>query len=174
VTDRLYLDTSALVRWACGIAGSPETRDQRGKQRLEILIPGGNHVATCPVTLAEYTDVVNTLLRDQEGWKTAVDETAVDKAEAQLMAWLASDQLRIRPLGPRAFEMGMSYVAAASRDHGRKLKAWDAIHLAEAVRWARESANEVIIVTTDGDFAGFLDVFPEFKDYVRLVDPTTP
>lgn len=38
------------------------------------------------------------------------------------MTWIATGAVRVRNLGARALEMGMSYVGAASREHGRKMK----------------------------------------------------
>jgi hypothetical protein len=173
VPDRVYLDASSIVAYALGMAGSPDQRDQNSYQALDKIINGNDDVRGSPITLAEFFSVMYTKLRDTNGWLKNFKEEHVDASEARVMGWLASSQLRIRQLGPRAFAMGMSYVATASREHTRKMKAWDAIHLYEACRWSRESNNaQVILATGDGDFEGFLDVFPEFNRHVRILDTT--
>lgn len=172
--DLVYLDTSALVRYALAINGSPEQRDQTGKQTLRGLLESDARLGASPITLAEFSSVIYTHLRDNAGWLTKFDEAAVDRADTELMTWIATGAVRVRNLGARALEMGMSYVGAASREHGRKMKAWDAIHLYEACRWSRESGEQVVIATADSDFQGFLDVFPEFTEHVSLLDTTAP
>lgn len=170
----MYLDTSAIVRYALAINGSPHQRDQTGQQTLRDLLDSDATIVASPITLAEFSSVMYTHLRDTTDWLGAFDEEAVDRAEKELMTWISTGRVRVRNLGARAFEMGMSYVGAASREHARKMKAWDAIHLYEACRWSREIGEQVIIATADSDFQGFLDVFPEFCQHVRLLDTTNP
>lgn len=172
MADRVYLDASALVAHALGSNGSPDPRDQNGARALRELIDGQERVAASPITLAESSSVLYTHMRKTEDWFNGFNQPQVDAAETELMSWIATGALRVRNLGSRAFEMGMSYVAAASREHGRKMKAWDAIHLYEACRWSREHDEQVVIATADTDFAGFLEVFPEFDKHVRLLDTT--
>ena len=88
----------------------------------------------------------------------------------QFMKWLADECIRIRPLGRRAFEIGMAYVTSTCPD-GAGMRGWDAIHLYEACRWARE-AREVTIATSDNDFAKAIKLFPEFGNYVDILDTT--
>lgn len=90
------------------------------------------------------------------------------------MQWLADGEIKVRSLGPKAFEMGMAYVASASREHSRKMKAWDAIHLYEACRWSRELNQQIAIATADNDFEKFIELFPEFGKHVRVLDVATP
>ncbi len=174
VADRVYLDASALVAYALGRSGSPDARDQNGAQALKLLIEGDERVAASPITLAESSSVLYTHMRKTEAWFAGFNQPEVNAAETEIMGWIATGALRVRNLGPRAFEMAMSYVSAASREHGRKMKAWDAIHLYEACRWSRESEQQVVIATADSDFTGFLEVFPEFRKHVRLLDTTVP
>jgi predicted nucleic acid-binding protein len=165
------LDASVLVHYALGINGSPEPGDQNGTQGLQALIDSDARLGASPITLAEFSSVMYTKLRDSAGWLASFDEAAVDRADAELMRWIATGQVRIRPLGARAFEMGMAYVSSASRQQ-RKMKAWDAIHLYEACRWARELDEQVVLATADKDFTRFVDIFPEFGRQVRLLDTT--
>ena len=169
--DHVYLDASVVVHYALGINGSPEQGDQKGEQGLQALLDSDARLGASPVTVAEFSSVMYTKLRDGAGWLAGFDEAAVDRADAAFMRWIATGRVRIRPLGARAFEMGMAYVSSASRQQ-RKMKAWDAIHLYEACRWARELNEQVVLATADKDFTRFLEVFPEFGKQVRLLDTT--
>ena len=173
MADYIYLDTSALGRWACGTAGSPAARDQAGKANLEGLIAGDDYLVGSPITIAEFSSVLHTLVRENQDWGGAdFDLEAADAVEAQLMQWLAGGEIKIRDLGPKAFEMGMVYVASANREHARKMRAWDAIHLYEACRWSRELDQQIAIATSDKDFAKFIELFSEFGKHVRVLDIT--
>ena len=66
----------------------------------------------------------------------------------------------------------MAIVAAGTREHGESFFAWDAIHLFEACQWSRVMDREVVMATSDSDFATILKVFPEFSRYVSLRDLT--
>lgn len=171
--DRVYLDTSAIVRYSLAANGSPHARDQKGRQTLQRLIDSDDTLAASPITLAEFSSVLYTHLRDDQGWLKGFDEARVDAAERHVMEWIAVGRIRVRNLGPRAFVMGMAYVAAISREHKRNLRAWDAIHLYEACRWSRESNDQqVVLATADSDFKGFLEAFTEFNSYVRVLSTT--
>jgi hypothetical protein len=172
VTNPVYLDTSAVVRFGLSLAGSPEQRDIDGCKAFEQLLKSDARVAASPVTLAEYCSVLHTHLRREDGWLQGFGEQQVDLAEGELMGLIAKNRVRIRPLGSRAFEIGMSYVSAASREHSLSFKAWDAIHLYEAGRWAREINERVIVATADTDFQKFIDVFPGFAVHISLLDTT--
>ena len=174
MADPVYLDTSAVVCFGLAIAGSPDQRDIDGGNSLNQILSSEAKVSASPVTLAEYCSVLHTYLRKTDGWFQNFGEEQVDLAEGELMGLIATNRVRIRQLGPRAFEMGMSYVSAASRDHSRTFKAWDAIHLYEACRWAREIDEQVVIATADTDFQRFIDLFPEFAAHARVLDTTTP
>jgi len=170
VPDPVYFDTSAAVCYGLALAGSPEERDAAGKKTVEKILGSDAKVAASPVTLSEYCSVMHTCLRKTEGWFQNFGEDEVNRAEGELMGLISKNRLRIRQIGPRAFEMGMSYVSAASRDHGRAFKAWDAMHLYEASRWARELGSQVVLATADADFGKFIELFPEFSAHIRVLD----
>ncbi len=172
MSSYFYLDTSAVVSYALGINGSPAARDQNGYVALRGLLDGDGTLVASPITLAEFYSVMYTHSRDGTGWLANFDNAAVDRSERDLMEWIATGAVRVRNLGSDAFEMGMSYVGAASREHGRKMKAWDAIHLYEACRLSRETDEQVTLATADSDFQGILDVFPEFGKHIVLLDTT--
>ena len=170
MTDYTYLDTSGLVGWACGTSGSPEVRDQACAWNIEQLVEGKSLLVASSITLAEFSTVLHVLVRDTEGWRGSFDLEAADKVEAQLMRWLAEGELKVRNLGPKAFEMGMAYVVGASREQGGKMRAWDAIHLYEACRLSRELDQQISLATGDEDFSEFIGIFPEFGKHVLVLD----
>jgi hypothetical protein len=91
--------------------------------------------------------------------------------EAVHAVWLADETVNIRPLGRRAFEMGMAYVGMVAAQ-GRRMRGSDAIHLYEACRWARECGAEIVLATSDRDFQKTITLFPEFGQLVRVLDTT--
>jgi predicted nucleic acid-binding protein len=170
--DLIYLDTSALMRWACAAAGSPDVRDQSGKETLETLLHGPDRVCGSPITVAEFTSVLHDHVRTNEAWGAYFDAGDADQCMKQFMGWLANDTVAIRGLGRRAFEMGMAYVAMVARK-GRRIRGWDAIHLYEACRWAREAGSQVVLATSDDDFQKTIELFPEFGRFVRVLNTTS-
>jgi hypothetical protein len=76
-------------------------------------------------------------VRTQEALGSYFEAADADRCAKQFMEWLADETVNIRPLGRRAFEMGMAYVGMVAAQ-GRRMRGWDAIHLYEACRWARE------------------------------------
>jgi hypothetical protein len=93
-----------------------------------------------------------------------------EKVQEEAAAMLGTSR-RFRPLGRRTFEMGMAYVGMVSA-HGRRMRGWDAIHLYEACRWAREAGEKVTLATSDKDFGKTIDLFPEFGNFVDILDTT--
>jgi hypothetical protein len=171
MADLVYVDTSALMRWACASAGSGDARDQAGKATLEKLLRGPDRVCGSPITVAEFTSVLHDHVRTNEVWGDYFDADDADQCMKQFMGWLANDKVAIRELGRRAFEMGMAYVAMVA-GQGRRMRGWDAIHLYEACRWAREAGEQVVLASSDGDFQKTIDLFPEFGRFVRVLDTT--
>lgn len=159
------------MRWATATAGSPEARDKRGRQTLEALISGTEQVGGSPITVAEFTSVLHDCVRCKESWASYFEATDADACMQQFMKWLADGGIAIRPLGRSAFEMGMAYVEMVSA-RGRKMQCWDAIHLYEACRWARDTCDMVTIATSDNDFAKTIKLFPEFGRCVDVLDVT--
>lgn len=171
MAERVYLDTSALMRWACATSGSADARDHRGKLALDGLLAGPQELGGSPITVAEYTSVIHDHVRTNEPWGAYFASEDADRCVKQFMQWLADETLAIRPLGRRAFEMGMAYVSSVAA-RGRRMRGWDAIHLYEACRWARETGEQVVIATSDHDFQKTVNLFPEFCAFVRVLDTT--
>jgi hypothetical protein len=167
VADLIYLDTTALMRWATAVSGSADDRDERGRQTLEKLLSGAKQIGGSPITIAEFASVLHDHVRlDEKPYFNAGDATSCMQRS---MKWLADGSIVIRPLGRTAFEMGMAYVQMVSAQ-GRKMQCWDAIHLYEACRWARDVGEMVTIATSDKDFAKTIKLFPEFGTYVDVLD----
>jgi predicted nucleic acid-binding protein len=171
MAERVYLDTSALMRWACATSGSADARDNRGENTLDTLLSGPNELCGSPITVAEYTSVLYDHVRGEEPWAAYFDADDADRCVKRFMEWLADGTIVIRPLGRRAFEMGMAYVASVAAN-GQRMRGWDAIHLYEACRWAREAGEQVAIATSDDDFQKAVNLFPEFGQFVRILDTT--
>lgn len=168
--DPTYLDANPLIYWAAGRVGSADARDQAGHTGLEEALASKDPLALSPITLGEFSSGLYKLVRregDPHGFFTNDHAIA---AEQRVMDLLASGRLKGRPLGARAFEVGMSLVATATREHGRSVYVWDAIHVYEACRWARELERTVTIATADSDFAAICDIWPEFMRFVQLKD----
>jgi hypothetical protein len=123
-----------------------------------------------PLTLAEFSNGLYKLVRRETGPQAFFDNTHAVSAEQVLMDQLASGRIKGRRLSERAYEVGMSWVATATRAHGRSVYSWDAIHMYEACRWARELKQTVVIATGDSDFQALCDIWPEFTRFVTLVD----
>lgn len=171
VADYVYIDSSALMRWASAAAGSPAAREQRGRKALEALISGPAELCASPVTVAEYTSTLYDAVRAQEEWAAHFQAEDADRGMEQFMQWLADGAIHIRPLGTRAFEIGLAYVNDLSRE-GRRMRGWDAIHLYEACRWARELGVQVGLATSDSDFSKVLAQRPAFAAYIEVIDTT--
>jgi hypothetical protein len=160
------------MRWACAASGSTDARDHRGKLVLDGLLAGSQEVCGSPITVAEYTSVIYDHVRTSEAWGEYFESEDADRCVKEFMRWLADERLTIRPLGRRAFEMGMAYVSSVAA-RGRRMRGWDAIHLYEACRWARETGEQVVIATSDSDFQKTVNLFPEFGTFVSILDTTT-
>ncbi len=172
VRDAIYFDANPLVNWAAGRAGCPDLRDQVAYRNIETLVGGDSSLYLSPLTLVEVNSTLYKLVRRNEGVHSDFSVADAADAEQQLMHWIADKRIEVPQLGQRAFEVGMSYVAAATRQHGRRVYAWDAIHLFQACRLARELQQTVVIATADSDFTTLVEVFPEFATLIEIRDYT--
>ena len=170
VHDAIYFDANPLVYWAGGRAGSADSQDQTAYSNIEILVAGDSELFLSPLTLVELNSALYKLVRRSEGAHAAFSVTDAANAEQQVMNWIAAGRIEVPQLGRRAFEIGMSYVAAATRQHGRRVYGWDAIHLFQACRLARELQRLVVVATADSDFATLVEIFPEFANLVEIRD----
>jgi hypothetical protein len=172
-SEPVYLDASSVLRWAFHIGGSPSPRDEVGYRCLESLIGGTGALALSTVTLIEVTSNTNSKLRATDDWYASFGDEQAEAVQVRLMELIRTGRIEARNLGPRAFEVAIMYVNQATAIARAKLLAWDAVHLAEAVRWSIERDEQVLIATSDGDFPRFLTVLPELGTRVRVLDVTT-
>ena len=163
-----YLDTNPLMRWAETLAPGSSTRACVIGQRVHDLIGSPAHVAVSEVTIAELLSNVHTYLRSSE--KVEYDDAWMSDVYDRFMAWIGGRHIDVLPTPPHAYRSAITYLEMATREHGRALKAWDAVHIAIATQWARDSSHTVEIVTSDGSFLGFLEVFPAFREFISVVD----
>jgi hypothetical protein len=170
VPDPTYLDANPLIYWAAGFAGSSEPRDRAGYEGLETTFASKDPLALSPITLGEFSSGLYKLVRRKDEPHEFFTNDHAIAAEQRVMDLLASGRVKGRTLGARAFEVGMSLVATATREHGRNVHVWDAIHIYEACRWSRELSRVVTIATADSDFAALSDIWPEFTRFTQLKD----
>lgn len=168
--DTVYFDANTLAYWAAGRAGSADPQDQAAHANVDALVGGDDSLYLSPLTLLELNSTLYKLVRKTEEPHAAFGAQDAGDAEQQIMAWIAAGRIAVQQLGERAFEVGMSYVAATTRQHGRRVQGWDAIHMFQACQLARQLEHPVVIATADGDFATLIEVFPEFGTLVEIRD----
>lgn len=165
MTSYTYLDTGALVRHAEGAAAQVIDRAAQIRPHLTKMLNDSDAVVACSeITLVEFHDVLTTYLRaggvyDGNWW---------EECRRDLWERVDSGSILVLPTPPRVFDQVMALITLATKEHGRKLKAWDAMHLFIAARWAFELGAKVKLVTSDGD----LDVASilGFEAYVDVVN----
>lgn len=170
VPDTVYFDANTLAYWAAGRAGSADPQDHAAHANVDALTEGDDSLYLSPLTLLELNSTLYKLVRKTEEPHAGFGAQDAADAEQQIMAWIASGRIAVPQLGQRAFEVGMSYVAAATRQSGRRVHGWDAIHMFQACQLARRLGHPVVIATADADFATLIEVFPEFGALVEIRD----
>jgi hypothetical protein len=166
-----YLDAEPLVWWALSTA-SPPHADSDARGVIPALIQAtDNVVAASEVSLAEFQSKLCRLVRNTEASARQFDAHWLDAVMTQLMTWIADRRLSVLQFPPNAFEMAMMHVAVATREHSRNFEAWDAVHLACAVHWARSLNETVGVVTRDAGFRNFVEIYPGFRRWVEIVHP---
>lgn len=161
---RVYLDTSALVRRAELAAQAPTPRSLHAGRPVATLLAGTAHeVATSEVGRMEFHDVVTTMWRDSTPTGIQYDAQWWERVTQEISNEISSGRLSIRNSPPRAFQRAMSNVTMATRQHNKKFRVWDAVHLITALAWSVDVGETVELWTTDGDFDGFMGLYPYFS-----------
>jgi hypothetical protein len=156
------------MRLAEARSADGDERSRRiGKEVERILSENGAISAVSEVTLAELWSNLYVYSRDAK-WPSC-DQAWVDAVESEVLRWIDDDVVLVLPPLPRIVEWALVQVAAATREHGRNLRAWDAIHLGYATHWARDTGEQVRLVSSDKSIVGFVEVFPEFAGLIQLV-----
>ena len=164
-----YFDAPGLISWADARVPTPLPLDAGASENILALVNGTGIKALSEVTLLEVHTKVCTHWRDTG--MPEHDEAWASDALDELMRWVADGRLLVLGTPPKMAEMAMVYVEQMARSGGRRLNAWDAAHLYQATRWSRELGQPVTLVTSDRDFAGVFEVFPEFRGSIDLYDP---
>ena len=164
-----YLDTSALVRMAEMDVRNPTSRNvHAGTPVAQLFGTPIPPVGLSPLTIMEFHDVLATNWRKNEPECQEYDQDWVERSQVRVMDLLASQRLTMRSAPPWAHQHAIALVTLATRDHGNGLRVWDAVHLITATAWAHELGLSVELWTTDQDFQRFVDLFPEFDEFVQI------
>jgi hypothetical protein len=146
-----YLDASALVRRAEAKATPMTDRIAKIAGVLEPLLADPNRQFACSeLTLLEFHNSITVNLRtsDRPEWDTA---WWLESRE-MLFSDVASGKVLVLATPPKTAEHVMSLVTLFTRDHNRALRAWDAMHVVIAARWAYDLDARVELVTSDQHF----------------------
>jgi hypothetical protein len=167
-----YLDSNPLLRWA--EAKRPAVAEARCL-RVEAVLNSwfesqSDTVAASEVTLIEVHSNLYSIWRDTKEARSAFDDGWLNDVQTALMGLIESGDLVLLALSPKAFELAMRYIGIAADEHRRYLDSWDAVHLHQAERWARDAESVVQFVSSDGGLANFFDLFPELGQCVELHD----
>lgn len=166
-----YFDTNTLIYWAEARGGGDSELKKIGRRVEELVLDSSVRTAVSEITLAEFHDHICAMWRD--GNRPELSETWANEVEGDLMRWIRQSLVDVLPLPPKLIEKAMAYVLFATREKQRGLRAWDAAHTYQAVEWARELGEVVVIVTRDRDFERLLEVYPEFRRFIALLDPAS-
>ncbi len=168
-TKSVYLDTSALVRMVECDVKSPSARNRHAGGPVSQLCEGhAPLVGLSSLTIVEFHNTLATNWRTSNPEYAEYDQAWVERSQVKIMKLLARQRLILRSIPPRANEHAITLITMATRDHGNGLRVWDAIHLITAAAWAHELQASVELWTTDEDFRRFVDLFPEFKQFVQI------
>jgi hypothetical protein len=167
-----YLDTSALLDWLESSAGASTPKAQVcGPKVSALLADPTRECGIGELAIIETLNGVHTLWRDtaMAGYGAAWARAS----QATLLETVAGGRIRILETGPQDIEHALMLVTKMTEE-GRNFRAWDAMHLRSAVQWARSSSEVVHLVTSNGDFQGFLDLHPSFRRHLQLENLRQP
>jgi hypothetical protein len=175
--DLDYLDTSALMRFVGSDVAAASPRDVHGATAVQALLDDTGHiVAVCSLAIVEVRAAISRDWRMSNAEKAQFDGAWAARANLRVMQLVADQDVVLLGIPPRAAEHAATLVHLASEEHQIALGTWDAIHLITASRWAYDSGELVRLHTTDDGFARFVNHYPEFAQFVEVVDlnPPTP
>jgi hypothetical protein len=169
VSANSYFDSTGLVSWADAQAPNPPLIDSVAARNVEEILGEAGLHALSEITLLEVQGTIWTHARDPK--RAEQTEEWASRAIDNLMAIIADGRLQVLPTPTKVAECAMVLVAQVTRSSGRGLKAWDATHVVQVLRWSRDLGAQVTLVTSDGVFARVLETFPEFRAHIVLRDP---
>ena len=165
-----YSDTNPLLSWAeAQIPGADSRCKQIAVETKRIIETTGGNFSISEITLVEFHS--NLFKWERDTGKPNFGSAEADLCLIQIMDWIFHGHIQVIKLAPKLIEKAMAYVRLATRNGSCPLKAWDALHLAQANEWAHSLGVVVNIVTNDNVFEKFLKSFPEFTEYVKVYDP---
>jgi len=168
-TNCVYLDTSALMRMVESDVKNPSLRNrQAGSPVTQLCAAQSPPVGLSTLTIIEFHNNLATNWRASDAEHVEYDQKWVEHSQVRVMELVASQRLTVRSAPPRAEEQAIALVTVATRDYGNGFRVWDAIHLLTAAKWAHELQASVELWTTDQDFGKFVDLFPEFKQFIQI------
>lgn len=166
-----YLDACTTAGWCCSNVGGALPIDiASGAVVNGLLARKDSVVGISELTIIEMHDVLAKQLRSTGSpqYNNAWFQQSLDR----VMDLLANRRVTVISSPPKAVEHALVLVTVASRDHGTKLKAWDAVHIITAAGWARTIGDRVTVVTADGDFKRFFDLQGHFSALLDLEQVT--
>ena len=140
-----------------GKAPNCSPRNTRISPVIQDILADQNRTLACSeFTLIEFHSNVTSNWRSSEF--PDCDESWWESSIAELLDYVADGRINVRPTPAKGIEQAMALVTVATKNHGRALRAWDALHFVVASAWAYEVGKPVEIVTSDRDFAVTLDL----------------
>lgn len=169
-----YLDANGLVCWADARVPTPAALDARVGAVVDRLVHGGDVTAISEITLLEVHSTIHKHALDSR--LPQHDLPWADAAITDLMEWLATGDLQVLAVPPKVAEMAMVNIEQVSKLRQKlgtslKIRAWDAAHIYQAARWAREIGERVTIVTADADVILVVTSEPAFSRYLDILNP---
>ena len=165
-----YCNTNPLLRWAeARVPSASPSCQQIARETERIIEAAGSSFAISEITIVEFHSNLFVFERDTNQPNFGAAEA--DQCLEQLMRWINNGQIQVINQAPKLVEKAMAYVALATRNKACALRAWDAVHLVQAIYWARSISAYVHIVTSDSVFKKFLMAFPECSEFVKIYDP---
>lgn len=167
-----YYDANALIDWSWALLPGTDKREAEiGGTLLRLIHDSSNINGASELSIVEFVNRLCIFERNSE--LPQCDEEWVDNCYDQVIGWIGDQHLKIVEPPPKLLEKTMSYIRFVTREKGRNLRSWDAAHLIIATNWSRDLGSVVNLATSDGDFAGILNAFPEFANHVQVYDLKT-
>jgi hypothetical protein len=156
------------MRRAEALVPNPNARNATIAPVLEAILDDPNRTVACSeTTLIEFHSNLTILWRNQD--LPNCDEAWWDSCRDDVFSRIDGGRLRVLTTPPKAVEHVLSLVTVATRDHGRNLRSWDALHAVMAARWAHEEGQLVELVTSDKDFSAVL-LIPGIDHFVSVLN----
>lgn len=155
------------------MGGNPSKRASSVGKQVTTLLSSDHRIGISPITITEVHTNLCKWVRQTDPTHKPFDGAWFEAYVEELMRLIKGRRMLVLDLPPKVFETAMMHVTAASLEHGRNLRGWDAVHVVCASSWSRQLGERVILLTGDRPVAEFVETYPEFKIWVDVVDPET-